>query len=48
MVQMFGFERDEKDLLPEGYINEHSPMVSLKKKKILWMYGLTQEVHIQV
>ena len=42
------FERDEKDLLPEGYTNEHSPNGIFKRKKISWMYGLTQEVHIQV
>ena len=27
------FERDEKDLLPEGYINEHSPNGIFKKEK---------------
>ena len=39
------FEKDEKFLLPEGYTNEHSPNGIYKK--ILWMYGLTLDHHIQ-
>ena len=29
----YWFERDEKDLLPEGYTNEHSPNGIFKKEK---------------
>lgn len=42
------FEREAKDLLPEGYTNPLSPMVNLLKKKTLWMYGLIQVLHIRV
>ena len=42
------FERDEKDLLPEGIQTNIHQMVSSRKKKISWTYGLTQVHHILV
>ena len=48
MVQMFGLKEMKKIYyLKDIQMNIHQ-MVSSKKKKISWMYGLTQEVHIQV
>lgn len=44
----YWFQKDAKDLLPEGYTNPASPMVSLLKKWILWMFGLIQVLHILV
>jgi isoleucyl-tRNA synthetase len=37
------FERDEKDLLPEDILMNIHQMVSLKKKRILWMFGLIRD-----
>ena len=35
------FEREAKDLLPEGFTHPGSLMENLLKKQILWMFGLT-------
>ena len=48
MDQMFGLKEMKKIYyLKDIQMNIHQ-MVSSKKKKISWMYGSTQEVHIQV
>ena len=39
------FEREAKELLPEGFTHPVVQMVSLRKKKILWMFGLIR-VHL--
>ena len=39
------FEREAKDLLPEGFTHEGSPNGSLQKKQISWTFGLIQ-VHL--
>ncbi len=35
------FEREAKDLLPDGFTSAHSLMGYLQKKRISWMFGLT-------
>ena len=39
------WERDAKDLLPEGLLIQVHQMVSSKKKQISWTFGLTQVHH---
>ena len=46
MDQMW-FEREAKDLLPEGFTHPGSLMVNLLKKQTSWMYGSIQ-VHLTV
>ena len=40
MVQIFGFLKQLKELLPAGYTNPASPNGEFTRKKILWMFGL--------
>ncbi len=40
------FEKEAKDLLPEGYTHPGSPMVFSVKKRIPWMFGLIPEARI--
>ena len=40
------FEREAKDLLPEGFTHPSSPMVHLQKKWTSWTYGSTQVAHM--
>ena len=42
------FEREAKDLLPEGFTHPVVQMVLLQKKWTLWMFGLTLVRHIVV
>ena len=42
------FEREAKDLLPEGFTHLVVQMVLLQKKWTLWMFGLTLVRHIVV
>ncbi len=46
-VQNVWFEREAKDLLPEGFTHPSSPMVSSRKKQILWMFGSIQVLPIK-
>ena len=39
------WERDAKDLLPEGFTHPGSPNGEFKKKLISWTFGLTQVHH---
>ena len=41
------FEREAKDLLPEGFSHVGSPNGYLQKKRILWMFGSIQDHHIK-
>ena len=42
------FEREAKDLLPEGFTHPGSPNGTFTKKWTLWMFGLTLVRHIVV
>ena len=41
------FERDAKDLLPDGYTNPASPKGKFTKETDIWMFGSIQELHGQ-